>query len=418
LSGLHGPVEEIMPITVKGLMGGNPTGTHIVSGNFAAMESHGWKRSQTSPISRTAGERFGQALNALLASENHRRRFAASTYVFWAGAGTSAIQIPAFADNISTEMVRNLLDATRAGKRYYADYEEDTPFYTFGLLPNVARIAVRSALTLTVKELEDAQKDWFTRLKVQAFDDSGQPTLLRPLPIKTLAVSGYREFKDIPPGIEDALVRCALLGVKHAPLPVSLLNAIVLRCRVEQEVKYPRAALLKFYLTQDKELEIAELMENEVVENLPDKFTPVQNTAYHLGRLFAELEAIQGQAIPGANATIADRFYGSASSTPASVFGILLDGAQNHLGKLRNDRNRAGAFAGAQKRLEEILALIDGFPKTLTLPDQAMFSLGYYHHRAAKRREISEKSAAKRAAQATNTTTEPDITEAPSEGND
>ena len=98
------------------------------------------------------------------------------------------------------------------------------------------------------------------------------------------------------------------------------------------------------------------------------------------------------------------------------MFGILLDGVQNHLGKLRNDKNRAGAFAGAQKRLEEILALIDGFPKTLALPDQAMFSLGYYHHRAAKRKEISEKSAAKRTAQATNTTT--DATEVMSEGDE
>jgi CRISPR-associated protein Csd1 len=118
--------------------------------------------------------------------------------------------------------------------------------------------------------------------------------------------------------------------------------------------------------------------------------------AYHCGRLFAELEDIQHQALPGINATIGDKFFGSASASPASVFGILLAGAQNHLSNLR--KTREGAYHGAQKRLEEILSEIGDFPTTLPLKEQALFSLGYYHHRAAKRKDIAERSAAKKLA--------------------
>ena len=44
------------------------------------------------------------------------------------------------------------------------------------------------------------------------------------------------------------------------------------------------------------------------------------NPAYRLGRLFAVLEKIQEEASPGLNATIRDRYYGAASSTPVAVF--------------------------------------------------------------------------------------------------
>lgn len=107
------------------------------------------------------------------------------------------------------------------------------------------------------------------------------------------------------------------------------------------------------------------------------------NPAYLCGRLFAVLESIQRTAMPTINTTIADRFFGTASSAPASVFGRLMRGAQNHLGKLRRE-NRA-AYEKLQQRLEEIQCHLKGYPLTLSLPDQGMFALGYYHQRAADR---------------------------------
>ena len=114
----------------------------------------------------------------------------------------------------------------------------------------------------------------------------------------------------------------------------------------------------------------------------PDNRDP----AYLCGRLLAVLEAVQKAAVPSANTTITDRFFGTASSAPASVFGRLIRGSQAHLGKLRRDRR--SSYEALQRRLEEILEGLPGtraFPKILTLEGQGLFSLGYYHQRAADR---------------------------------
>lgn len=105
--------------------------------------------------------------------------------------------------------------------------------------------------------------------------------------------------------------------------------------------------------------------------------------AYRCGRLLAVLEEVQRLAVPRAKATIVDRFFGTASSAPASVFGRLLRGAQPHLAKL--ERDRPGAYHALQSRLEEVQAGLTGFPRTLTLEDQGLFALGYYHQRAFDR---------------------------------
>lgn len=110
-----------------------------------------------------------------------------------------------------------------------------------------------------------------------------------------------------------------------------------------------------------------------------------RHPAYLCGKLLAVLESVQEEAAKPRqlNSTIVDRFYGTASSAPASVFGHLLRGAQAHLGKLR--REKPGTYTALEKRLEEIQSGLSTFPKTLTLEQQGLFALGYYHQRAAKR---------------------------------
>ena len=112
------------------------------------------------------------------------------------------------------------------------------------------------------------------------------------------------------------------------------------------------------------------------------------NPAYRCGRLLAVLEETQRLAVPGIKATIVERFFGTASAAPASVFGRLLRGSQPHLAKL--DRDRRGAYVALQTRLEEIQSGLAGFPKTLSLTDQGLFALGYYHQRAYDRAQAHE----------------------------
>ena len=102
------------------------------------------------------------------------------------------------------------------------------------------------------------------------------------------------------------------------------------------------------------------------------------NPAYRLGRLFAVLEKIQEEASPGINATIRDRYYGAASSTPVAVFTTLLRLKNHHLAKLPK-----GRAVQMEKLIGEIMEGLSDFPRHLALPDQGRFALGYYHQRQA-----------------------------------
>ena len=100
------------------------------------------------------------------------------------------------------------------------------------------------------------------------------------------------------------------------------------------------------------------------------------NTAYRLGRLFAVLEKAQEIAQPGINATIRDRYYGAASSTPVAVFTTLLRLEKAHLKKMPT-----GQANWIESLIGEVLEPVADFPKHLTLPDQGRFALGYYQQR-------------------------------------
>ena len=103
------------------------------------------------------------------------------------------------------------------------------------------------------------------------------------------------------------------------------------------------------------------------------------NIGYRLGRLFATLEKIQEEASPGINATIRDRFYGSASATPVAAFPHLMKLKNHHLAKLGN-RGRA---VNLEKIIGEIMDGVSDFPTHLKLQDQGRFAVGYYHQRQA-----------------------------------
>jgi len=109
-----------------------------------------------------------------------------------------------------------------------------------------------------------------------------------------------------------------------------------------------------------------------------------KNTGYLLGRLFAVLEKAQKDAIPGANSTIKDRFYGSASATPSVVFPQLMRLAQHHIQKAEYGRI-------SDRRIGEIMQDIQEFPAHLNLEDQGMFAIGYYHQQPELYKSNKEK---------------------------
>ena len=107
--------------------------------------------------------------------------------------------------------------------------------------------------------------------------------------------------------------------------------------------------------------------------------TSQPSTGYQLGRLFATLEKIQEEANPGINATIRDRYYGAACSTPITVFTNLLRLKNHHLAKMENK----GRIINFERLLGEIVGKLKQFPAHLSLHEQGLFAIGYYHQRQA-----------------------------------
>jgi len=109
-----------------------------------------------------------------------------------------------------------------------------------------------------------------------------------------------------------------------------------------------------------------------------------KDKGYLLGRLFATYEHVQTAALGSkVNATVKDKFYGSASAQPRKVFALLDKGSANHLSKV--GKQSPGRKVNLEKQIGAIMDRMqpgaDPFPASLSAEEQALFGLGYYHQR-------------------------------------
>ena len=74
-----------------------------------------------------------------------------------------------------------------------------------------------------------------------------------------------------------------------------------------------------------------------------------------LGRMFAVLEHIQQEANRGINATIKDKYFNAAASTPSHIFPVLINLAQKHLRKLPPYRKILKYFIMRPHNLQSIV---------------------------------------------------------------
>ena len=112
------------------------------------------------------------------------------------------------------------------------------------------------------------------------------------------------------------------------------------------------------------------------------------SVSYNLGRLFAVYSNIQSTANPNVNTGVTEKFFRSASTTPAFVFGKLSQLAVHHLSKIENE----GTKIFYKKMLSEISEkLPSSLPKRCTLIEQSEFAIGFYHQYATIFRKKEDK---------------------------
>ena len=377
VTGEQAPVERLHA-SIKGVWGAQTSGANIVSFNARAFESYGKteRQGENAPVSRAAAFAYTTALNHLLRKDSPQRmQVGDASTVFWAErqAPYETIFGDIFQDNpdASTDKVEALLNAVHSG--HWGPMDKDLRCHVLGLSPNAARISIRFYHCVTLQELGQRIAQHFDDLAlVRGPNDARYPSLFRLL----TAVALQNKADNIPPNLGGAVVDAILAG-PNVPYPSLWLNAAVGRCRAEQTVNHLRAAAIKACLNrQQRRAALSSPSLAPEKEFLPMLDLSNTNPAYRLGRLFAVLEKIQEEASPGLNATIRDRYYGAASSTPVAVFTTLLRLKNAHLKKLS-----PGRTATFEKLLGEVLGPVTEFPRHLPLPDQGRFALGYYHQR-------------------------------------
>ena len=379
VTGERGPIARLHP-AVKGVWNAQSSGASLVSFNLDAFTSYGHEQGDNAPVSDFAAFAYVTALNTLLERGSRRRvQIGDASTVFWADASDMAaaefteawfadmVNGASDDDRAAADEVGTVLEKIRTGVPV-ADLALDLPkgvrFHVLGLAPNAARVSVRFYVSDEFGEIGRRYLEHLDRLRIDPPPRDAAPSMWRLL----VETATLRKSENIAPNLAGEWLRAILTGT---PYPMTLLTSVLMRLRADHDVNALRVAILKSVLIRNLAKEVSVSLD-------PGNRDP----GYLLGRLFAAYEYAQTQALPGLNATIRDKFWGTASATPRAVFPALQRGATHHLAKLRKEK--PGLATVIDRRIGDIFEAVEPtglFVATLAPAHQALFAVGYYHQK-------------------------------------
>jgi CRISPR-associated protein Csd1 len=391
---------------IQGVRGAQSSGATLVGFNAPAYESYNRAKGQglNAPTGERAAFAYTTVLKYLLSRESDTPKFflGDTTVVYWAESvsrdyrdlfaalfdpsWTEVQSVDSGRDQEASQRLREIAARIRNGdpldaQNLLVGLEPDTSFYVLGLAPNAARISVRFFLCNPFRQFVERIMAHYADLEIvsQFANQSGR------IPLRSIVnetVSPKASKQEPAPLLGGAVLRAVL---NDTPYPAALYYAILNRVRADMDdaqkkiskINQVRAAIIKAYLSRKFRNQSASPIQETLCMALNEQST---HPAYLLGRLFAVLEKAQTDALGDVNATIKDRYFTTACANPASVFPVLLRLSQHHIAK-------AEFGYVSDRRIQEILGMFqmdkNPIPRHLSLDEQGVFILGYYHQRAA-----------------------------------
>lgn len=368
-----------------------------------AFSSYGKMQSYNAPCSIAATRAYSRALQFLVDDPDHHVRVGETILCCWAREHEQVTSLFArLFNNPDPQGITGFLEQPFRG--IPRDLARRDQFYAVTLAGNAGRIVVRHWLQVPLDRAIENFRQWFADLKLsvplpppapkkRAAASGEGKKLTSPLAIFRLACTTVRDAKDLPPGVPAQLYRAALEGTAPS---IALLKPMLdqLHSRLVRDEHYnllfdeSRFALLKLILNRNRREADMELK--------PEVTTDTDDPAYNCGRLLAILSATQDKAhdykLEGAG--VAERYFGTASSSPATVFPLLCRLNRHHLNTIAKSDRFAGHERFIQQQIEDVLVLFRParpgvppvFPRSLDLQAQGRFALGFYQQMAADRR--------------------------------
>lgn len=377
VTGVLAPAVRLHDV-IKRIPMAQTSGASLVSFNAPAFTSHYLEQGDNAPVSQRAADGYVRALNWLLEREGERRFRSGlamgpdAVLVFWTRDDNDTVDVllSLFAPEAVTD--EDLRAAFSAAWKGLEPRDIDTaPFYALTLSGNASRVVVRDWLETTAADVKANVRCYFEDL---ALDGDAAPLpigrLLRALEATPSAATDTR---GLSPVLETRLIRAALHG---SPFPRELLHAALARLRLPLHEREWRGTL-RARIAVIKATLLRLSPHQEITVSLDETNNSVP---YLLGRLFAAIEKLQADALGDVNASLRDRYFGSASATPGLVFPRLLRVSMHHASKAESERR------GWSERVKgDIMGRLppEQFPRTLRLEDQGLFAVGYYHQRQA-----------------------------------
>lgn len=385
LSGdLINPIKTHLKIEGLAGVGGLSMGDVLIGFDKDAFRSYGLEQSLNAAVSEEDMSAYRAALNDLI--KNHSQKLAGTRVVHWFKEKIAKVddplewltEPPAMDELNAQHGATKLLGSIKMGER--ADLSENY-YYALTLSGAGGRVMVRDWMEGQFESLTDNINQWFSDLKIVKKD--GDAVAHYP---KFLAVLGstVRDLNDLAAPNSAKLWRVA---IHNESIPSYFLFQSLARRKIEiiqdQILNSTGLGLIKAYHVRKYRKEgnstLADILKPVLNEDFP-------NPAYQCGRLLAVLAELQRAALGDVGAGVIQRYYASASTTPALVLGRLTRTSQFHLNKL--DPGLAywyeSKIAGIWNRLKETP------PKTLSLEDQSLFALGYYQQLADMRTKKSD----------------------------
>lgn len=419
VTGEKTPIAILHP-SISGVYGAKSFGALLVSFNMEASESYGKEQGRNAPVGKYAAFAYGAALNYMVGHADFHGRLGDTTLVYWAEGAEPAYGSAFMAmmgmggddkNEITQKELSGLLTALCQGNTVKWENVPLNPknrFYILGLAPNASRLSVRFFLQNSFDEFAQNYQKHQDDLKiVHSASDERETLSMWALLGETVVKKNNKppksqrqlveEIKETaiknpnkPPKFQRQLVEEMLNAIlTGSPYPSTLFTQVEIRIRAEKEINRGKAAIIKAYLRRNV---VEQQRKNaHVYEEVLDVELNISKTTYlpyRLGRLFAVLEALQLEAFRDGNnkdskpnTTIKDQFFSSACATPVVAFPMIVDRAQKYLRKLKA-KNKEGLARYYSSMMDEIIGDFgESYPAHLSLEDQGIFQIGYYHQR-------------------------------------